>query len=176
MNYFKHIKNTFDEELNDREFKLMNIEKNFSKDGYPIPYKTLDTSIERLRNKYKALKQEWSKIIMRIKSGSGLSLEKKTVWFKHLDPVFCETSEEMKITSSVTETSFLNEQDGEYEEERNGEEDIFSGADDTNENNELESETEANNQLKIGNATLANERKVVVAPHRKAKQTFCGNS
>ena len=73
----KHIKNTFDEELNDREFKLMNIEKNFSKDGYPIPHKTLDTSIERLRNKYKVLKQEWSKIITYIKSGSGLSPEKE---------------------------------------------------------------------------------------------------
>ena len=28
---FEHIKNTFDEELNDREFKLINIEKNFTK-------------------------------------------------------------------------------------------------------------------------------------------------
>ena len=89
---FEHIKNTFDEELNDREFKLMNIEKNFTKDGHPILHKTLDTLIERLRNKYKALKQEWSKIITRMKSGSGLSPEKEPVWFKHLDPVFCETN------------------------------------------------------------------------------------
>ena len=74
---FEHIKNTFDEELNDREFKLMNIEKNFTKDGHPIPHQTLDTSIERLRNKYKVLKQEWSKIITYIKSGSGLSPEKE---------------------------------------------------------------------------------------------------
>ena len=88
----EHIKNIFDEELNDREFKLMNIEKNFTKDSHPILHKTLDTLIERLRNKYKALKQEWSKIIMRIKSGSGLSPEKEPVWFKHLDPVFCETN------------------------------------------------------------------------------------
>ena len=35
----KHIKNTF-EKLNDCEFKLMNIEKNFTKDGHPIPHKT----------------------------------------------------------------------------------------------------------------------------------------
>ena len=49
---FEHIKNTFDEELNDREFKLMNIEKNFTKDGHPIPHKAFDTSIERLRNKH----------------------------------------------------------------------------------------------------------------------------
>ena len=48
---FEHVKNNFDEELNDREFKLMNIEKNITKDGHPIPHKILDTSVERLRNK-----------------------------------------------------------------------------------------------------------------------------
>ena len=71
------------------------------------------------------MKQEWSKIITRIKSGSGFSPDKKPVWFKHLDPVFCETNEEMKLTSSAMETSFLNEQGEEYEEERNEEEDIL---------------------------------------------------
>ena len=74
---FEHIKDTFDEELNDREFKLTDIEKNFTKDDNPIPHKTLNTSIERLRNKYKVMKQEWSKIITHIKSGSGLSPEKE---------------------------------------------------------------------------------------------------
>ena len=29
--------------------------------------------------------------------------------------VFCEKNEEMKLFSSATETSFLNEQEGEYE-------------------------------------------------------------
>ena len=148
----------------------MNIEKNFTKDGHPIPHKTLDTSIKRLWNKCKALKQEWSKIITRIKSGNSLSPEKEQVWLKHLDPVFCETNEEMKLTSSATETSFLNEQDGEYEEERNGEEDIFNGADVMNENKELKSETEASNELNIRNATSGDKRKLVVVPHIKAKQ------
>ena len=36
------------------------------------------------------------------------------------------------------------------------------------ENNQLESETEARNELNIGNFTLGDKRKVVVAPHRKA--------
>ena len=137
---------------------------------HPIPDKTLDTSIERLRNKYKAFKQEWSKTITCIKSGSGLSPEKETVWFSHLDPVFCEINEEMKLTSSATETSFLNEQDREYEKERIAEEDRFSGADDIDENNDLESEIEASNKLNIGNATSGNKRKVVVTYHRKVKQ------
>ena len=40
------------------------------------------------------------------------------------------------------------------------------------ENNQLESETEARNELNIGNATSGDKRKVVVAPHRKAKQAL----
>ena len=57
----------------------------------------------------------------------------------------------MKLTSSATKTSFLNEQDGEYEEKQNSEEDIFRGADDMDESNELESEIEASNKLNIEN-------------------------
>ena len=76
----------------------------------------------------------------------------------------------MKLTSSATETSLLNEQDGEYEEERNDEKDIFKGADNMNENKELKSEIEASNKLNIRNATSGDKRKVVVSPHIKAKQ------
>ena len=92
------------------------------------------------------MKQEWPKIITRTESDSGLSPEKEPIWFRHVDPVFCETNEKIKLTASATETSFINEQDWEYEEERNGEEDIFSGTDDMDENNELESEIEASNE------------------------------
>ena len=74
----------------------------------------------------------------------------------------------MEFTSSAT--SFLNKEDGDYEEERNGEEDIFSGADDMDENNELESEIEATSELTIRNATSDDKSKVVVAPHIKVKQ------
>ena len=68
------------------------------------------------------------------------------------------------------ETSFLNEQDEEYEEEQNGKENIFSDAEDMDENNELESEIEASNEWNIENATSGDKRKVIVVPLRKAKQ------
>ena len=61
----------------------MNIEKYFE-DGCSIGHKILHTSVERLRNKYKSLKQEWSKIITRITGGSDLSPEKEPVWFKQI--------------------------------------------------------------------------------------------
>ena len=43
-----------------------------------------------MRVKEKALKQDWSRIIDRIKNGSKLSPDKEPCWFKHLNPVFCE--------------------------------------------------------------------------------------
>ena len=99
------------------------------------------------------------KFITSIKSGSSLSPEKEPVWFNYFYPVFCETNEEMKLTSSAAETSFVNEQDREYEEEQNGQEDIPSGADNWDANNKLKSEIEANIQLNIGNATSGHKKK-----------------
>ena len=69
------------------------------------------------------------------------------------------------------ETSFLNEQDGKHDEEQNDEEGIFREAEKMDENNELENEIEANNELNFGNAAASGDkRKVVAAPHRKTKQ------
>ena len=76
----------------------------------------------------------------------------------------------MKLTSIATETPFLNEQDGELEEERNDEEDMFIEAHKMDESNKLESEIEASNKLNVGNAASGDKRKVVVAPPRKAEQ------
>ena len=99
------------------------------------------------------------KFITSIKSGSSLSPEKEPVWFNYFYPVFCETNEEMKLTSSAAETSFINEQDREYEEEQNGQEDIPRGADNWDANNKLKSEIEANIRLNIGNATSGHKKK-----------------
>ena len=65
----------------------------------------------------------------------------------------------MKLTSIATETPFLNEQDGENEEERNDEGNIFSGANDMNKKNGLESEIEASNELDIGKVTSGDKKK-----------------
>ena len=74
----------------------------------------------------------------------------------------------MKLFSSATETSFLNKHDREYEWLEGYIQWIKMTWMD--EKNELKSETEASDELNIGNATSGNKRKVVVAPHRKAKQ------
>ena len=53
----------------------------------------LDTSIEKLRLKYRNLKQEW--------------IKKKSVKSAIINPVFCEMNAELKVTSSAKDTSFL---------------------------------------------------------------------
>ena len=47
----------------------------------------------------------------------------------------------MKLTSSATERSFLNEKDGEQEGEQNEEEDRFTIADEIDKSNKIEKET-----------------------------------
>ena len=70
-------------------FKAINEKKFQVKNGIVSKYIELDTAIDKLRVKYKALKQEWSRITDRIKNGSGFSPDKEPRWFKHLNPVFC---------------------------------------------------------------------------------------
>ena len=49
------------------------------------------------------------KITNRTKTGSGLAPENEPLWYKHLDVVFDETNEQLLLTSSAGETSFVNE-------------------------------------------------------------------
>ena len=62
-----------------------------------------------MRVKYKALKQDWSRITDRIKSGSGLSPDEDPRCFKHLNPAFCEANEIISLSSYAADTSFVNE-------------------------------------------------------------------
>ena len=64
----------------------------------------LDTSIDKLRVKYRNQEQEWTKIHDRIKKKSGKSAKK--VVSDIINPVFSETNAELKVTSSAIDTSF----------------------------------------------------------------------
>ena len=65
----------------------------------------------------------------------------------------------LKLNSSAKETSFLNEQDGKHEEEQNDEEDIFREAEKMDENNELENEIKAKDDLNFGNAAASDDKR-----------------
>ena len=82
-----HIHQEFMNTLKLDSFKKIN-EKNFlDKNGIVSKYTELDTGIEKLREKCKALKQDWSRITDRIKYESRLSPDKEPCWFKHLNLV-----------------------------------------------------------------------------------------
>ena len=85
-------------------------------------YKKLDTSTARLRNKFKSLKSEWSKLHFRIKRGSSLAPSNGPLLFKQMDPVFTETNAEIQLSSSPHEISFV-QKDGESDDSDSNEED-----------------------------------------------------
>ena len=141
------------------EFKENN-SRNFKR-GTKKPT-NLDLSIGKLRTKFKALKQEWGKKTTRVKNGSGLPPGDEPGWYKILNPIFAETNEAIKLTSSAFDTSFVNPNDSESfeeEEKRDSEDDAIP--DDIEEEEGAQVEEAAPRKTK---------RKIVVAPHKKTKQ------
>ena len=66
---FEHIKNTFELQMDNEIFKQNNVDQ--VKDNAT----KLETSIHKLRQKYKWLKQEWTSRTNLAKNGSGLQPE-----------------------------------------------------------------------------------------------------
>ena len=85
-----HIQQEFMNTLKLDLFKEISEKSFLYKNGIVWKHTELDTGIEKLRVKHKALKQDWSKITDHIKNGSRLSPDKEPRWFKYLNPVFCE--------------------------------------------------------------------------------------
>ena len=81
-----------------------------NKDNTIKSYNNTETSIKKLRIKFKFFKQEWSKIQNRIKNGSGLAPEKDQHWRKYLNCVFLKTNEVINLTTSAEQTSFVRKQ------------------------------------------------------------------
>ena len=64
-------------------------EKSFlDKNGIVSKYAELDTGIEKLRVKHKALKQDWNRITERIKNRSRLTPDKDHFFVRQMKPSF----------------------------------------------------------------------------------------
>ena len=146
---FRHIQSEFLKGLKNDSFKETNVLNFVNKNGDPIAHKDIETSIDKLRVKYKSLKQEWNRLNDRIKNGSGLATDKESRWFKHLNPVFVEANDEISLPSNAAETSFGRDV-GQTESK-----DDQSNKSDSNEND--------------ANLEPSAKKKVVVAPHKKCK-------
>ena len=62
--------------------------------------KPIDTSVVKLRAKYKWLKEELRKYD-RAKSGSGKSTKEEPEWFYIIDPIFSETHTELRVATKA---------------------------------------------------------------------------
>ena len=90
-------------------FKEISEKRFLDKNGIVSKYTELDTGIEKLKVKHKALRQDWSRITDRIKNGSKFSPDEEPHWFKHSNLVFCEANETISLSLSAADTSFVNE-------------------------------------------------------------------
>ena len=112
-----HIFQNIKKELNAR-LQTENIE--CSKKGKE---KAIETSVVKLRAKYKWLKEQWRKFTDRTKSGSGKSAIDEPEWFTIIDPIFSETHTELKVATKAAD--ILNRDDSSEDDEYNEKEDTI---------------------------------------------------
>lgn len=156
-----HIQQEFMNALKLDPLKEINEKKLLDKNGIVSKYAQLGTGIGKWRVKYKALKQEWSRITDHIKKGSGFFPDKEPHWFENLNPVFCEANQTINLSSSAADTSVVHEPNESHDES----EDLSYSA----KGNPAEySKDEV--QIDRDTATPAQKRKIVAAPHKKSKQ------
>ena len=110
---FEDIKKGFDELLALDEV-VEKIKKEIGK-KYKVQPK-IDTSVNKLRIKYKWLKDQWKKYNDRIKSGSGKSSIEEPDWFKMLDPVFTETHAELSVATKGNDIDNSDDDDSSGDE------------------------------------------------------------
>lgn len=85
--------------------------------------KAIETSVVKLRAKYKWLKEQWRKFTDRAKSGSGKSAIDEPEWFTIIDPIFSETHTELKVATKAA--NILNSDDSSEDDEYNEKEDTI---------------------------------------------------
>lgn len=85
--------------------------------------KAIETSVVKLRAKYKWLKEQWRKVTDRAKSGSGKSAIDEPEWFTIIDPIFSETHTELKVATKAAD--ILNSDDSSEDDEYNEKEDAI---------------------------------------------------
>lgn len=76
----------------------------------------IDTSVVKLRAKYKWLKDQWRKYTERAKTGSGKAAVDEPEWFHIIDPIFSETHTELKVATKAADIFDTNSEEEEDDE------------------------------------------------------------
>ena len=177
---FEHIQKELAAEMETEDFQSRN------NDYFKNTPTKLDISIEKLRQKYKWFKTEWTNKTNRAKNGSGADPEKESHWYQILNSVFAEMNKPLNLESSAAETSFVNENfsDSSLEEHDNDDDDesepaSFSRSDGTNLNDLDAEDKQADNDAPRGihqnvrqadKPPLRIKSEIVKPPNKKSEQ------
>ena len=177
---FEHIQKELAAEMETEDFQSRN------NDYLKSTPTKLDISIEKLRQKYKWFKTEWTNKTNRAKNGSGVDPEKEPHWYQILNSVFAEINKPLNLESSAAETSFVNENfSGSSPEEHDNDDDdesepaSFSRSDGTDVNDLDAEDKQADdyaprgihqNVRQAGKAPLRKKSKTVKPPHKKSEK------
>ena len=99
---FEDIKKVFEESMSSQEFKEENErEHRGSKSKKDLP--PLRVDVERLRVKFKWMKDQWRKYTDRIKKGSGKSPIEEPEWYKIINPILSDTHGNLEVASKASD-------------------------------------------------------------------------
>ena len=138
---FEDIKKVLEESMSSQEFKEKNErEHRGSKSKKDLP--PLRVDVERLRVKFKWMKDQWRNYTDRIKKGSGKSPIEGPEWYKIINPILSDTHGNLEVVSKASDVlSDVDSYPGSDEEqadtsgyqEEDGETDLTSTSESGNE-------------------------------------------
>ena len=114
---FEDIKKAFEERISSEEFKEENDrEHRQSKSKKALTHLRID--VEKLRVKFKWIKDQWRKYTDRIKKGSGKSPIEEPEWYKIINPIFSDTHGNLEIASKARDVLSHENSDTDSDEEQ----------------------------------------------------------
>ena len=117
LHVFESIKKEFDSRLSKQQ--AAELTKQPEEPAISKPKKkekSIDTSIVKLRAKYKWIKDKWRQYTDRAKSGSGKAALNEPEWFHIINPIFSETNAKLKVATQANDlVSSENEEDSDGE-------------------------------------------------------------
>ncbi|XP_028406170.1 uncharacterized protein LOC114528693 [Dendronephthya gigantea] len=126
IHVFESIKKEFDEKLRTQTLATTETTQNEteqpSKSRKKEKRKTIDTSIPKLRAKYKWMKDKWKQYTDRAKSGSGKASFDEPEWFHIIDPILSETNAKLKLATKADDLNSSLSEDSDYAKSDDGKE------------------------------------------------------
>jgi len=113
---FEDVKKVLEERMSTEEFKEENEREHRSKSKKDLIPLKID--VEKLRNKFKWMKDQWRKYTDRIKKGSGKASIQEPEWYAIINPIFSDTHGNMELSSKASDVLSDDYSDTGSEEEQ----------------------------------------------------------